>query len=86
MQSKSATHLTVRNVPGDVRAALDREKRLRGTSMNQTVIDLLREGLGITGVVTNGLARLAGTWTRAEQQEFLSSIQPLNEINPDLWN
>jgi plasmid stability protein len=85
MQSMSALNLTVRNLPEEVSAALEREKRRRGTSLNQTVIDLLRQSLGVPGTRNNGLARLAGTWTEADQQEFLSSIHSLNEIDPDLW-
>jgi hypothetical protein len=85
MHSMNAEYLTVRNLPKDVASALEREKRRRGTSMNQTVIDLLRQGLGVTGTRSNGLARLAGSWTKADQEQFLASIQPLNEIDPDLW-
>jgi plasmid stability protein len=85
MQSMSALHLTVRNLPDDVSVALEQERRRRGTSLNQTVIDLLRQSLGVANARNNGLARLSGTWTEAEEQEFLSSIQPLHEIDPDLW-
>jgi plasmid stability protein len=85
MQSMSALNLTVRNLPEEVSAALEREKRRRGTSLNQTVIDLLRQSLGVPGTRNNGLRRLAGTWTESDQEEFLTSIQSLNEIDPDLW-
>ena len=81
----NASHLTVRNLPKEVSDALEREKRRRGTSLNQTVIDLLRQGLGVEGTRNNGLERLAGTWTEAEQRRFLASIEPLSEIDPDLW-
>ena len=85
MHSMSALHLTVRNLPDEVSDARERERRRRGTSLNQTVIDLLRQSLGVGGARNSGLARLAGTWTETDQQEFLRSIQPLNEIDPDLW-
>jgi hypothetical protein len=65
--------------------ALEQEKRRRGISLNRTVIDLLRQSLGVAGTRSNGLARLAGTWTAAEQRQFLSSIRSLEEIDPDLW-
>ena len=39
--------ITLRNIPPDLAAALDREKRRRGQSLNRTAIDLLRQGLGV---------------------------------------
>jgi plasmid stability protein len=85
MQSMNASHLTVRNLPGDLAAALEREKRRRGASMNQTVIDLLSQSLGVTGTRSNGVRRLAGTWNETELQEFLVAIRCLEEIDQDLW-
>jgi plasmid stability protein len=85
MHNVNASHLTVRNLPDEVAAALEREKRRRGTSMNQTVIDLLRQSLGVKGTRSNGVARLAGTWTESEHQQFLSAIRTFEEIDQDLW-
>ena len=85
MHSMNANHLTVRNIPAEVAAALEKEKRRRGTSLNQTVIDLLRLSLGVSGIRNNGLAKLAGTWTDAEHRRFLANVQPFEEIDPDLW-
>jgi plasmid stability protein len=79
------SRLTVRNLPDEVAAALEQEKRRRGTSMNQTVIDPLRQSLGVAGTRSNGLERLAGTWTEAEHREFLSAIRNFEEIDRDLW-
>ena len=77
--------LTVRNLPEEVASALDKERRRRGTSLNQTVIDLLRQTLGVPGKRNNGLSRLSGTWTAKEHRQFLSSIRHFDEIDPDLW-
>ena len=85
MHIVSANHLTVRNLPEDVAAALHREKRRRGTSLNQTVIDLLRLSLGVSGTRSNGLARLSGTWTKKEEREFLAAIQKFEEVDSELW-
>ena len=35
----NASHLTVRNVPPELAAALDAQRRRRGTSLNQTVLN-----------------------------------------------
>jgi hypothetical protein len=81
----NAGHLTIRNLPADVSAALEREKRRRGVSLNQVVIDLLQLSLGVNGPRRNGLARLAGTWSEAEHRDFLKRIESLNEIDKEMW-
>lgn len=80
-------HLTVRNLPGDLASALRAEKERRQTSLNQTVIDLLRQSLGIVGEAkrSNGLARLAGTWTEEEFEQFESAIHEIDQVDEELW-
>jgi plasmid stability protein len=78
--------LTVRNLPDDVAAALEREKRRRGESLNQTVIDLLSQGLGVSGVRSNGLARLAGAWSAEDLRRFERAVAPFEQIDDELWS
>jgi hypothetical protein len=87
MHEKPMRHLTVRNVPEDLGRALDREKRRRGTSLNRTVLDVLREGLGVGGGFSksNGLAKLAGGWTEEEVREFEASIAATEQVDEELW-
>jgi hypothetical protein len=79
--------LTVRNVDPQLAKALARETKRRGSSLNQTMLDVLRRGLGIDGVTprTNGLEKLAGTWTAEEFAEFESNVQMFDAIDPELW-
>ena len=77
--------LTVRNLPHEVAQALEREKRRRGTSLNQTVIDLLKQGLGVRGARSNGLAGLAGKWSDEQYEQFRRAVAPFEEIDPGLW-
>jgi hypothetical protein len=77
--------LTVRNLPPDVGEALEREKQRRGASLNQTVIELLEQGLGVSGVRSNGLAHLGGLWTAEEHQEFEEAVAAFGEIDAELW-
>lgn len=77
--------LTIRNVPPDLAKALSEEKRRRGESLNHTVIELLSQGLGVTGVRSNGLASLAGRWTEEELREFERAVAPFEEVDPELW-
>lgn len=79
-------HLTVRNVPEPVAEALEREKRRRGTSLNQTVIDLLEQALGVGGVRSNGLARLSGAWSEEEYRRFVEAVEPFSAVDPELWS
>jgi len=53
--------LTVRGVSKRLGEALEREKRRRGQSLNQPVLDVLN--VGDVGPRRIGLARLSGTWT-----------------------
>ncbi|MEM7584975.1 MAG: hypothetical protein AAF560_16395 [Acidobacteriota bacterium] len=80
-------HLTVRNIPPDLASALNTEKQRRQTSLNQTVIDLLKQSLGVTPGQkrTNGLGRLAGRWTEEEFQEFEAATAPTREVDEELW-
>jgi plasmid stability protein len=79
--------ITIRNVPPDLADALDDEKHRRGRSLNQTVLELLAQGLGLHPATrrSNGLARLAGTWTDAEHAEFEESIAATEQIDEELW-
>jgi plasmid stability protein len=77
--------LTIRNLPAPVAEALEREKRRRGRSLNQTVIDLLGQSLGVEGRRSNGLGRLAGTWGEEEMREFEQAVAPFEQIDAELW-
>lgn len=80
-------HLTIRNVPTTLAKALEKEKRRRGASLNQTVLDILTQGLGIGAGSTrkNGLRRLAGTWTEEEHALFEAAIASTEQVDEELW-
>ncbi len=80
-------HLTIRNVPPELAKALEEEKKRRGLSLNQTVVQLLSQATGVAshGKHPNGLAALAGTWSAAEFQNFEEAIAMTEEIDPELW-
>lgn len=78
--------LTIRNLPPSLAEALEREKRRRGTSLNQTVIDLLGQGLGSHGVRSNGLGSLAGGWSEEEFRDFERATGPFEAVDEELWS
>jgi hypothetical protein len=48
------------------------------------VIDLLGRALG-TGVETNGIEALAGTWSRADLASFERATAETRSIDEELW-
>ncbi len=80
-------HVTIRNLPPQVAEGLEKEKRRRGQSLNQTVIELLRQvlGLGAGRKRSNGLARLGGTWAADELEEFEAATAVTEQIDQELW-
>lgn len=83
--------LTIR----DTDDALDRRLRQlaqrQGVSLNRTALQLLRKGVGMSEprepaeVVGSSLDDLIGTWSAADEAEFLQSIEPLEQVDPTLW-
>lgn len=81
-----AKHLTVRNVPEDLARALIAERRRKGESLNQTIIELLRRALGVdAGAYDNGLGALAGTWSEEDHAAFEEATKCFEVIDEDLW-
>jgi plasmid stability protein len=85
MQKRS--YLTVRNLPADVATELERERKRRGDSLNQTVVNALRRGLGLgNDRKSNGLAALAGKWSNEDFAKFDEVMQQVCEqVDEDLW-
>jgi plasmid stability protein len=84
-KEKKIKALTIRNVPPSLAKALEREKRRKGKSLNQTVIDLLGQGLGAESVRSNGLGRLAGGWSEDEFRDFERATAYFEAVDEELW-
>jgi plasmid stability protein len=78
--------LTIRNLPPSLAEALEREKNRQGKSLNQTVIDLLWQGLGTQGFRSNGLGRLAGGWSEDEFRDFERATAQFEAVDEELWS
>ena len=80
-------YLSVRNVPPELAAALKKEKARQGKSLNRTIIDLLRQSLGVGRMArrSNGLARLAGSWSDEDLRRFEDAVAATEEIDEELW-
>jgi hypothetical protein len=83
--------LTVRGFDKDLERRLRDVAKTRGVSLNQAVLILLREGAGLelprrrANTVGDSLDDLIGSWSKAEESEFLQAISMLEEIDPSLW-
>ncbi len=83
--------LTVRGFDKDLERRLRDVAKTRGVSLNQAALILLREGAGLevprrrANVVGDSLDDLIGSWSKAEEAEFLGAIGNLEEIDPSLW-
>jgi hypothetical protein len=79
--------LTIRGVSKRLSDALEREKRRRGRSLNQTVLDVLSDRLGVgeSGPRRNGLARLGGTWSQEEFEQFEAAVASTEQVDEELW-
>jgi plasmid stability protein len=79
--------LTIRHIPPDLAHALERESSRLKESLEETVIELLRQALKIRMLRGggNGLARLAGTWTQEEYKRFEEAVAVTEQIDEELW-
>ncbi|MFA6033645.1 MAG: hypothetical protein WC889_12155 [Myxococcota bacterium] len=79
--------LTIRNVGADLSRALDTERHRRGTSLNQFVLDVLRQALGLSAERSfrNGLGRFSGTWNNKDLAEFEKNTAVFEKIDEEMW-
>ncbi|OFW61110.1 MAG: hypothetical protein A2133_00580 [Actinobacteria bacterium RBG_16_64_13] len=86
-RSTAAGALALRGIDPLLRSALEAEAARLGLSLNATVLHILRSALGLTEIagVHHDLDALAGTWSRAEAEEFTRAIQHFEEVDPSMW-
>lgn len=78
--------ITIRDVDGQLAHALEQAKRKRGTSLNRTVLDLLRQALGLEEASSgNGLRKLAGAWSEEDLERFEKATAPFEQVDEELW-
>jgi plasmid stability protein len=79
--------LTIRNLPPELAQALERESQRLRESLEETAIELLRQALSQRTVreKSNGLVRLAGTWTEEEHERFESAVAITEQLDEELW-
>lgn len=79
--------LTIKKIDDLLLERLRELSRKRGQSLNALVRDLLARSVGLEpGVETYAdLSDLAGSWTEADEREFLANTRPFREVDEELW-
>lgn len=81
--------LTIRGIDDEVSGKLKEKARKENASINQTVVHLLKQGLGIESEPVfkqyNDLNDLAGTWTKDDLMEFTRDTKDFSKIDRSLW-
>ncbi|HEX9688262.1 MAG TPA: Arc family DNA-binding protein [Thermoanaerobaculia bacterium] len=78
-----ARQLTVRGVPEDVAERLESLSRSRGRSVNSTVLEILKDAVGVHERKKR-LARYA-TWTEEDLADFERALADQRRIDEELW-
>ena len=81
--------MTIRGLDDLTIKALKEKAKKEGTSVNTTLLKLLKENLGLTKkkrtVVYNDLDHLAATWTDIDYREFQKSTEDFEKIDENMW-
>ena len=74
------------------------ERRLRELateqriSLNRAALALMRRGAGLSnrresaGTVGSALDKFIGVWSEEDEAELLRALEPLEQIDPELWS
>jgi plasmid stability protein len=81
--------ITIRGIDEDLDAALRRMAKRSASSVNATVLRLLRQSLGEGKrrfrPCHHDLDHLAGTWTEQERQSFDEAVSDFASVDQELW-
>ncbi len=81
--------MTIRGLDDLTVKALKEKAKQEGTSVNATLVNLIKEDLGLKKkkrrVVHNDLDHLAGTWNEKEYKEFQEIMKDFEIIDESMW-
>ena len=81
-----AKQITVRGVLPELSRRIERMAGERGTSVNTTVLEILKAAVGLDeGVRRTRFGRYT-TWTEADLREFEGALGAQRVIDPKLWS
>jgi plasmid stability protein len=76
---------TIRQIPPRMDALIKERALAEGKSVNNAVLDLLKEGLGMDErrIRYSDLDDLAGTWVH--DPEFDRFLEEIDRVDPEIW-
>ncbi|MBN1524727.1 MAG: hypothetical protein JW904_09600 [Spirochaetales bacterium] len=81
--------ITIRGIDDKLHKGLEELSRKEDSSINKTIITLLRKALGLEQdakyPVYHDLDDLSGTWTEKEYKEFLNATAGFEKIDEEMW-
>ncbi len=79
--------ITLRDIPSDVEQYIRSIAQKKGQSINKTIIEFLRKGLGISeqSKKRRDLSSLAGTWNEQDLVEFEENTKFFENIDDEMW-
>jgi hypothetical protein len=82
--------LSLRGIDEEMEKALRKEAKRTKTSINTSILNLMRESLGLRKKKRNrvyqDLDELAGTWSEKDEQIFSENTQFFDKIDKEIWN
>ncbi len=84
--------LTIRGFDPALQQHLHKLAQEEGLSLNKAALLLLRRGAGLdspkhsTNKVGNTLDHLIGAWSQEEEETFLQTLAPLDQIDKTFWS
>ena len=81
--------ITIRGIDDELEKAIKETSKKKQESMNQTVVKLLRDSVGLAKKAVfpkyNDLDALAGTWSAEEEALFFQNTRPFGEVDKEMW-
>jgi hypothetical protein len=82
--------LTLRGLPPRLERSLRDLAQREGISLNKAALRLLEKGAGLgerhDDRIGHSFDHLIGTWSEAQGEAFLESIQSCDQVDPELWD
>jgi len=81
-------NVSLRGIDDHMKKLLKVEAAKSGISVNSLILRYVKKGIGldpVSRVTYSDLDSLAGTWSDAENDEFMAAVRDLERIDEDMW-